>query len=92
MIVRLMGEGQYILPDEDVEVLNEIDNEIVRAIERGDEKGFEEGLARLVLEVRQRGEPLAGDILRPSDVVVPPEDLTFDEARAIFTGEGIIPD
>ncbi|MHC1571027.1 MAG: PspA-associated protein PspAA, partial [Methermicoccaceae archaeon] len=29
MIVRLMGEGQYVLSDADMDVLNRIDNEIV---------------------------------------------------------------
>ncbi|MHC1588367.1 MAG: PspA-associated protein PspAA [Methermicoccaceae archaeon] len=92
MIVRLMGEGQYVLSDADMDVLNRIDNEIVAAIEREDEQAFERGLAQLVAEVKQRGTPLSPDVLKPSEVVVPPADLSFEEARKIFTGEGIIPD
>jgi hypothetical protein len=27
-----------------------------------------------------------------SDVILPPRDVTFDEAKGEFTGEGLIPD
>jgi hypothetical protein len=30
--------------------------------------------------------------LSPSDGIVPPEDLTLEEAREFFSGEGLIPD
>ena len=42
--------------------------------------------------VRADGERLAGDDLHPSDVILPPADLSFDEAGEDFTGEGLIPD
>ena len=42
MIVRISGEGQYRLPDDDVERLNELDNAAVSAVEPGDEAGFRE--------------------------------------------------
>jgi hypothetical protein len=35
--------------------------------------------------------PLDGDELSQSDVIMPPPDLTFAEAGAEFTGEGLIP-
>jgi hypothetical protein len=37
-------------------------------------------------------EPLADDELHPSDLVVPPADLSLEEARELFTDEGLIPD
>ena len=37
MIVRISGEGQFRLPDEDADRLNELDNEAVAAVEAGDE-------------------------------------------------------
>ena len=42
MIVRVSGEGQFKLPDEDAERLNELDNRAVSAVEQGDEAGFRE--------------------------------------------------
>ena len=31
------------------------------------------------------------DTLEASDVILPPPDVSFDEARAEFSGEGLIP-
>ena len=42
MIVRIAGEGQFRLPDEDAGRLNELDNRAVSAVEQGDETGFRE--------------------------------------------------
>ena len=36
MIVRISGQGQFKLPDEDEERLNELDNRAVSAVEQGD--------------------------------------------------------
>jgi hypothetical protein len=42
--------------------------------------------------VQSHGEAIAGDELVESDVILPPRDVTFEEACAEFTGEGLIPD
>jgi len=42
--------------------------------------------------VKSEGEKLPDDDLHPSDAIVPPEDLSLDEARELLTGEGLIPD
>lgn len=92
MIVRISGEGQYRLPDEDAARLNELDNAAVEAVEAGDEERFST-LWRDMLElVVTDGEELAEDELVESDVILPPRDLTFAEAKQEFTGEGLIPD
>lgn len=92
MIVRISGEGQYRLPDEDAARLNELDNAAVEAVEAGDEERFST-LWRDMLElVVTDGEELAEDELVESDVILPPRDLTFAEAKREFTGEGLIPD
>ena len=46
MIVRILGEGQFELPDGDAERLNTLDNEAVAAVEAGDEAKFAELWAR----------------------------------------------
>ena len=56
MIVRIMGEGQFELPDEAMERLNELDD----AVE--------------------------------SEVILPAEESTAEEVRAMLTDEGLIPD
>ena len=92
MIVRLMNEGQFRLDDSTATRLNEIDNAAVAALERGDEAGFRERLAELAQTVRSGGQPLDDADLHPSDLIVPPDDLTLDEARELFSGDGLVPD
>ena len=92
MIVRIAGEGQYRLPDGDQERLNELDNEAVSAVEAGDEPRFKELWAQMLEIVRADGNELGDDELLESDVILPPRDVTFEEAQGEFTGEGLIPD
>lgn len=92
MIVRIATEGQYRLPDADADRLNELDNEAVAAVDAGDEDGFHAAFEQLIELVRSEGEPLGGDELEESDIILPPPDLTFVEAGEQFTGEGLIPD
>jgi bifunctional DNA-binding transcriptional regulator/antitoxin component of YhaV-PrlF toxin-antitoxin module len=92
MIVRIATEGQYEIPDEDADRLNDLDNEVVAAVEAGDEERFQEAFAALIELVRTDGKPVADDVLEESDVILPPPDMTFAEAGEQFTGEGLIPD
>ena len=92
MIVRLMGEGQFRLDDAAAARLNELDNAAVEALEAGDEEGFRAKLEELARAVRDGGERLDDADLSASDLVVPPSDLSLDEARELFKDEGLIPD
>jgi hypothetical protein len=92
MIVRVSGEGQYVLPDEDGDRLNELDNRAVSAVEQGDETGFRELWSQMLELVASDGNALDNDELVESDVILPPRDVTFEEAKGEFTGEGLIPD
>ena len=93
MIVRLMGGGgQYRLADDAAAVLNELDAAAVAAIEAGDAERLRDVLEEMAEAVRKRGEPLPNDDLSPSDLLVPPSDLSLDEARELFSGDGLIPD
>ena len=92
MIVRISGEGQFKLPDEDAERLNELDNRAVSAVEEGDETGFKELWSQMLEIVASDGNAVPDDELVESDVILPPRDVTFDEAKGEFTGEGLIPD
>lgn len=92
MIVRISGEGQWQLADSVRERVNELDNAAVAAVEAGDEAGFHASFDGLLEMVRADGERLPADDLHPSDVILPPADLSFAEAGEEFTGEGLIPD
>jgi hypothetical protein len=92
VIIRVMGEGQWRVDDGLAERLNEIDDEVGRALEAGDQAAMTDALHRLAETVRSEGTRLDDTDLSPSDGVVPPEDLTLDEAHELLEGEGLIPD
>jgi hypothetical protein len=92
VIVRIANEGQFRLPDGDAARLNELDNEAVAAAEVKDEAKFNELWQQMLTLVQNDGEPVPNDELVSSDVILPPRDVSFDEACAEFTGDGLIPD
>ena len=92
MIVRIASEGQFKMPEDAVNRLNELDNQAVAAVEAGDEPQFHDLWGKMLELVRSEGQPVDDDELVGSDVILPPADTTFQEAAAEFTGEGLIPD
>jgi hypothetical protein len=92
VIVRLMGEGQWRIDDAVAARLNELDDEVARAVTDGDEAALWRGLQALAEVVRTNGRRLDDTDLSPSDAIIPPEDLSLDEARELLEGEGLIPD
>ncbi|MDX6648601.1 MAG: hypothetical protein QOJ97_552 [Solirubrobacteraceae bacterium] len=91
MIVRIATEGQYRLDDEHAEKLNELDNAAVDAVDAGNEQTFREVFDQMIDLVRGQGTPLGDEELDASDVIIPPSDLSFEEAGREFSGEGLIP-
>ncbi len=89
MIVRISAEDQYRLPDEDAVRLRELDDKLLTAIEANDEPLFHELFDKMVKMVRTDGHPI--DELIQSDVIMPPADLTFEEAKHEFGVDGLIP-
>jgi hypothetical protein len=92
MIIRIMGEGQYQASEDLCNELNKIDNHIVTLVEEGKAEEYIKELVRLISEIKGRAEPLDPKEIVKSDIIVPPGDLSFEEAKAIFKGEGIFKD
>ena len=92
MIVRLMGEGQFEVANDLHGRLNAIDERAGEAAENGDELELRQRLEELAGLVRTSGQRLADEDIRPSDLIVPPSDLSLDEARQLFKDGGLIPD
>ena len=91
MIVRLLGEGQLTLADDDLAEVNRFDDALTAAVEAGDEPRFAQCLADLVDRVRTLGTPVADDELAESDVIVPGPASSLAEVRALLGEEGLIP-
>ena len=92
MIVRVLGEGQFEVDDEVAKGLNDLDDQAERALEAGDESQLSELLVRMAEAVRTNGTRLPEADLSPSEAIIPPEDLSLEEARRLFEDEGLIPD
>jgi hypothetical protein len=93
VIARIMGgEGQFEISDELLGRLNELDEQAMAKLEANDEPGLQALLGQMAALVEGDGNRLPDDYLGASDLVVPPADLSLDEARELFTEEGLIPD
>jgi hypothetical protein len=92
VIVRLMGEGQFRVDDDLLSKLNELDGKAQAAADAGDEPELDRVLDEMWSLVQADGERLADDDLHPSDVLIPPSDLTLEETQRRFSDQGLIPD
>jgi hypothetical protein len=91
VIVRVATEGQYEVPGDDEGEFERLDAAAVSACEVRDEEEFRQSFERLLDFVRSHGERVSEDRLEGSDVILPPPDISMEEARAEFTGDGLIP-
>jgi hypothetical protein len=92
VIVRIATEGQFEVEDSVVDQLNDLDNACVEAVDAGDEPTFHQNYDAMLALVRDHGTALGDDDLHESALILPPPDLTFEEAGEQFSGEGLIPD
>jgi len=92
MIVRIMEEGQFRIPSSLLDELNVIDNRIVDYVAKENEINFKKELGKLIAMIKENGKPIDDAEIVESDLIVPPADLTLEEAAGIFSGDGIIED
>ncbi|TME15930.1 MAG: PspA/IM30 family protein [Chloroflexi bacterium] len=83
-VVRIQGEDQFRLAESDRAQLDAFDKDLVAAINGGDEAAFKGVLTHLLEFVRNRGQKLPPDQIVKSDIVVPSEDMSLEEAKAIM--------
>lgn len=92
MIVRVATEGQYEIGDQQAEALRELDQKAHEECQAGEEELFRSTFERLLALIHSHGRLLSDEELLPSELILPPPDVSFDEARAEFSGEGLIPE
>jgi hypothetical protein len=92
MILRIMGEGQYQASESLCSELNQIDNRIVTLVEEGNAEEYRRELKRLISLIKEKAKPIDAKEIVNSDIIVPPGDMSFEEAKAVFKGSGIIAD
>jgi hypothetical protein len=89
MIVRILGEGQFSVDETAGAELNQLDADLEAAVERGDQPAFTAALNDLLSKVRAQGQPVAADILEPSELILPHEGSSMDEVRKLLTDDGL---
>lgn len=92
-VVRIMGRGQFRVNAKILRRLNQVDEAMVSIVsqEKPDDAEFKRKLAELTEIVIKDGKPLAGQEIIKSDIILPSADLPIDNAKKLFTGEGVIP-
>ncbi|HZC06085.1 MAG TPA: hypothetical protein VE338_10620 [Ktedonobacterales bacterium] len=84
MIVRIHMEDQYRLSDAAAAEVDKLDDALLAAIDNRDTAAFSAALNTLLDYVRQHGEKVPTIEIIPSDVILPSEDMTVDDAREIM--------
>jgi hypothetical protein len=91
MIVRILGDNQYVLESKYLDKLHELDTCMVDHLGHEQVDDFDSCLHEMIHIIREKGTPLDPAEIRASDLIVPSPDITPDEARKLFTEEGVIP-
>ena len=89
MIVRILGEGQFELDQNQVAGLEDLDKQLLAALEASNEAKFHEVLKHLVETVRTEGKPVGPDRFVPSDLTVPNPSASLAELRELMNSEDV---
>jgi hypothetical protein len=90
MIVRILGEGQFDVPDAALEELEALDSSLQQACDSGEKPAFATALTALLSRVREVGTVVPDDYLGPSDLVLPAAGASLAEVSELLTEEGLI--
>jgi hypothetical protein len=93
VILRILGEGQFEVGDDQLDELNRLDDAVQAAVEADDQEGFSRALAALITGIRTAGTEMPADYLGASDLVLPGPDSSLEEVREILSAseQGLIP-
>ena len=94
-VVRIMGQGQFKVSEDTVKKINEVDDAIVQILQnesKADDQEFRTKITKIVQTITLEGQKLDDKKLVESDIIVPDTDISIDEAKKVFQGEGIIPE
>lgn len=91
MIVRVQGSGQYRLEDGAAAGLNALDGDLQKAVDQHDQQKVTELLYKMIAHVQAAGQPIDLDEVVPSDAILPPSDLSYDEIVSLLKEDGLVP-
>jgi hypothetical protein len=86
IVVRVQGEGQYRLASSYKDDLDGYDQKVMTAIDAGQPAALKQSVHDVIAFVKSHGVAVADTENAASQVVLPSEDLTLDEAKKIMAG------
>ena len=99
-IVRVLGHGQFKVNKETITKIDNIDDAIVKIIETLDtnvdsnvdtkQNELKEKITEIINIIVSEGSELDDKEIVQSHIMIPNSDISIDDAKKIFKGEGII--
>ena len=90
MLVRILGEGQFVVPDSELEEINRLDRELEAALNSAADN-FRQALDALLDKVRSVGVRPPDHEFEESTVILPFADASEDDIRDMLGDEGLVP-
>ena len=85
MIARILGEGQFDVPDRYLAELDTQDEALNEAVVSGDQAAFTVSARTLRDTVRRIGTPLPDTALAPSGLVLPGSGMSLAQVTALLS-------
>lgn len=90
MLIRILGEGQYVVPDAELDEINRLDSALEAALNTAVDD-VRPALDALLEKVRSVGVRPPEDSLEESGVILPFADSSEEDIRAMLNDDGLIP-
>ncbi|MHB8263179.1 MAG: PspA-associated protein PspAA [Acidimicrobiales bacterium] len=87
MIVRILEEGQWDVPDASLGEIEALDDALSKAIDVGDAEEFAKSLEAVIGKVRALGTEVPHDQILPSDLMLPGSGYSLEETQKLLQGE-----
>jgi len=90
VLIRILGEGQFVVPDSELDEINRLDRALEAALNHATDD-FGPALDALLDKVRSVGVRPPEHEMEESQVILPFADATEDDIRDMLGDEGLVP-
>jgi len=90
VLIRILGEGQFVVPDSELDEINRLDAALEAAL-KSPEPDIQPALDALLDKVRTVGVRPPDHEMEESQVILPFADASEDDIRDMLGDEGLVP-
>ncbi|NNN19841.1 MAG: PspA/IM30 family protein [Acidimicrobiaceae bacterium] len=87
LVIRITGDSVYEVPTSVKPALDSLDDSLETAITRNDQEAFSKSADELIKLIHGIGKKLPDNDLRSSDLIVPSQDMTVEQAKKMLEDE-----